>query len=47
LIDLRHSADGGRSLYPEALDGEISSVWREIKADVPSGLVWLITTEEW
>jgi hypothetical protein len=47
LLDLRYRADGGRSLYAEALEGEISSVWRDIEADLPPDIVWLITTDEW
>jgi hypothetical protein len=47
LIDLRYRADGGKSLYAEADHGEISSVWREIEADLPPDIVWLITTDEW
>ncbi|HWT03144.1 MAG TPA: hypothetical protein VN256_23030 [Pyrinomonadaceae bacterium] len=42
LIDLRYRADGGRSLYAEAQEGEISSVWREIVESLPEEVIRLI-----
>lgn len=42
LIDLRYRADRGRGLYAGDLDGEISSVWREIEESLPEEVVrWI------
>jgi hypothetical protein len=47
LIELRYRSDGGRASYVRVADDEISSVWREIEADLPPDLGRLITTDEW
>jgi len=42
LINLRYRADRGMGLYAGDVDGEISSVWREIEEALPEEVVrWL------
>jgi hypothetical protein len=45
LIELRYRADGGRQYYTNVRDGEISSVWNEIKESLPMEVARLITED--
>jgi hypothetical protein len=42
LIEIRYRADGGRHPYTKVMEGEISSVWKEIEASLPEEIVRLI-----
>jgi hypothetical protein len=45
LIELRYRADGGRASYASAGDGEVSSVWKEIKESLPEEIIRLIVED--
>lgn len=45
LIEIRYRADGGRHPYTKVTKGEISSVWREIEAVLPSEIARLIAKQ--
>jgi hypothetical protein len=45
LIELRYRADSRRLSYTKAVDGEISSVWRELREALPEEISELITAE--
>lgn len=45
LIEIRYRADGGRHPYTKVTSGEISSVWREVEAVLPSEIAGLIAKQ--
>lgn len=45
LIEIRYRADGGRHPYTKVTNREISSVWREIEALLPSEIAGLIAKQ--
>jgi hypothetical protein len=47
LIEMRYQADKGKELYTEMMEGEISSVWSEVKDSLPEEIVKLISTDSW
>lgn len=45
LMEIRYRTDGGRHPYTKVTNGEISSVWREIEAVLPSEIARLIAKQ--
>lgn len=45
LIEVRYRADGGRHPYTKVTNGEISSVWLEIEAVLPSEIAGLVAKQ--
>jgi hypothetical protein len=44
LLCMRYQSDKGRDVYAEVVDGEISSVWREVEEELPKEVMKLITS---
>jgi hypothetical protein len=45
LIEIRYRADGGRHPYTKVIHGEINSVWKEIRAALPTEIARLIAKQ--
>jgi hypothetical protein len=48
LLCMRYQSDKGRDAYAEVVDGEISSVWREVEEELPKEIMKLIARgDDW